>query len=244
MTKQEILQQCTIENLVVKLPNIKLDRSLYQDVAKALNLIGGVWKGNKIQGFVFKEDPTELLAQIANGENRNLKKEFQFFGTPLGLADRVVELAEIEKQHTILEPSAGQGAIINAVHRNFLNKNVDYCELMPINLSFIQKIPNITFLCDDFLTLNKENYYDRIVANPPFKNNLDILHIKHMYGCLKKSGRLVTISSKHWQFSSNKKETEFRNWLDEVGAEIHEIPAGTFKESGTMIQSLIIVINK
>jgi hypothetical protein len=59
-------------------------------------LIGGKWKGGKVFGFVFATDPTELLDQIANGEKRNLKKEFQFFATPEKLADELVYLADLE----------------------------------------------------------------------------------------------------------------------------------------------------
>jgi hypothetical protein len=46
MTKEEVLQNCTVEGTVVKLPEGQLDRKLYQEVAKALELIGGKWKGN------------------------------------------------------------------------------------------------------------------------------------------------------------------------------------------------------
>ena len=81
-TKEQVLQNCTVEGTVVKLPNVQLDRKLYQEVAKALELIGGKWKGGKVFGFVFATDPTDLLHQIANGEKGNLKKEFQFFATP------------------------------------------------------------------------------------------------------------------------------------------------------------------
>lgn len=107
MTTEEVLQQCTVEGTVVKLPATQLEREVYMDVAKSLNLIGGKWKGGKIAGFVFPSDPTELLEQIANGQKRNLKKEFQFFGTPEKLADDLVIEAQIEPFHSILEPSAG-----------------------------------------------------------------------------------------------------------------------------------------
>ena len=43
-TKEQVLQNCTVEGTVVKLPNVQLDRKLYQEVAKALELIGGKWK--------------------------------------------------------------------------------------------------------------------------------------------------------------------------------------------------------
>jgi hypothetical protein len=65
-----------------------------------------------------------------------------------------------------------------------------------------------------------------------------------MYDCLKDGGRLVTIASRHWETSNNKKETEFRNWLKKVRAKIQKVPSGTFKESGTMIESQILIIDK
>jgi len=40
-TKEQILQTCTIEGNVVKLPSEQLDRNLYIEVAKSLELIGG-----------------------------------------------------------------------------------------------------------------------------------------------------------------------------------------------------------
>ena len=38
-TKEQVLQNCTVEGTVVKLPNVQLDRKIYQEVAKALELI-------------------------------------------------------------------------------------------------------------------------------------------------------------------------------------------------------------
>jgi hypothetical protein len=242
MSTQEVLQQCTVEGNTVKLPAVQLDRKAYQDVAKSLELIGGKWKGNKVMGFVFTEDPTDLLAQIATGEKRNLKKEFQFFGTPDLLADKLVDYAFIEPHHTALEPSAGQGAIVNAIHRVVPEIVVDCYELMPLNQTFLNKIPNVKLVGEDYLTA-KTIRYDRIVANPPFSKNQDIDHIYKMANeSLKIGGTLVTIASRHWQISNNKKETDFRNWLTEINAEIYDIEAGKFKESGTSIATCMIII--
>ena len=216
MTKQEVLQNCTVEGNVIKLPAQQLDRKLYQEVAKALELIGGKWKGGKVFGFQFNEDPTEMLEQIANGETRNIKKEFQFFATPDDLADDLVGYAKIEENHMILEPSAGQGAIIKAIHRKLPNVLVHCYELMPINQVFLEKIPRAHFIAPDFLeltiagTTQKGIEYDRIIANPPFSKNQDIDHIQEMYKCLKPGGRLVSIASRHWLYSTNKKEQAFK----------------------------------
>lgn len=246
MTKENVLKKCKVEGNIVKLPDGQLDRKLYLEVAKSLNLIGGKWRGKPIFRFVFQEDPKELLQQIANGEQRNLKKEFQFFSTPNDLADKLVQISFKTPYNLgkILEPSAGQGAIIKAIHRFNPDINVHCCELMDINKSFLDKIENIQFECKDFLKHQVKEEYSTIIANPPFSKNQDIDHIMKMYECLESGGRLVSISSKHWEFSNNKKENEFRKWLDKVNAEIIGIERGSFKESGTTIGGLIIVINK
>jgi predicted RNA methylase len=243
-TPEGVLQRCTIEGKIVKLPPVQLDRKLYVDVANRLVLIGGKWKGHSTMGFVFPQDPTDLLNQIAYGEKRNLKKEYQFFATPDELANKLVKLANIKKGETILEPSAGQGAIINAVARLFQTSKVDCYELMDVNQSFLRKNNNAHLLGSDFLTSDVEKKYDVIIANPPFAKNLDVEHIRAMYERLSKKGRIVTVASKHWQMSDNRKEKEFRNWLEEIGAYVEEIPTGTFAESGTQIGACIIIINK
>jgi 16S rRNA G1207 methylase RsmC len=89
-----------------------------------------------------------------------------------------------------------------------------------------------------------DSKFNAIIANPPFAKNQDIDHIKIMYNALATGGRMVTISSQHWAHSKNKKETEFRDWLNEVSAEVIEIEKGRFKESGTLVGAYIIVIDK
>lgn len=242
-TKQEVLQNCRVDGLVIKLPNVQLERKLYQEVAKALELIGGKWKGGKVFGFVFPSDPTELLEQIANGENRNLKKEFQFFATPFDLADELVKLANIEEGDSVLEPSAGQGAIIEAIQRTGVGCFITAIELMETNSMILTK-KGIVNKNIDFLALEPTEKFHKIVANPPFSRNQDVDHIRHMYEFLNKGGRLVSIASCHWMSCNNKKETEFREWLSTVGAEVIEIEKGRFKESGTMVGGCIVVINK
>lgn len=242
MTKEDVLKGCTVKGNIVKLPDEQLDRKLYLEVANSLKLIGGVWRGKPTFGFVFPQDPTELLEKVAGGEKKNLKKEYQFFETGSNEADRIVALAEINESHFILEPSAGQGAIIKAIQRVIPECDVWYYELMDVNITFLRKIPHAKYLGTDFLKCDRK--FDRIIGNPPFSKNQDIIHIRKMYECLKPGGRLVSIASKHWQMSNNKKETEFREWLDEVNAEVQEIEAGAFKKSGTMISSVIIIINK
>jgi hypothetical protein len=176
-----------------------------------------------------------------------LKKEFQFFATPDTIADRLVNLADINDPFLmVLEPSAGQGAIVKALLRKEPDLIIHAYELMEINRNILSKIEDCIILGDDFLKriTYREPSFDRIVANPPFSNNQDIDHIFQMYNSLKNGGKLVSVASNHWATSSNKKEVNFRDWLRSVNAKIHPVEAGAFKESGTMISTCIIVINK
>jgi hypothetical protein len=243
MNKFDVLKECYVEGNNVKLPDMVLDRKLYLDVAKSLNLIGGKWIGRKTQAFVFQTDPTELLESIQNGDKRNLKKEYQFFETPEELADTLVELAEIKESDDVLEPSAGQGSIVKSISKKY-NLLVDCYELMDINRQILSKIDAANTVGDDFLKHDEEIKYDKIIANPPFSKNQDIDHIYKMFDCLKDNGILVSIASKHWKLSNNRKETQFRSFLEYNDAEIIDIESGMFKESGTMVGGYIIKIRK
>ena len=241
---KEILEKSEINENYLKLPNIILNRDEYVDVKKTLDGIGGKWKGGKIQAFTFNSSPKELLDNILGGKKINLKKDFQFFPTPSIIADRLVQLAEIEKEHTILEPSAGQGAIIEAI-RKVSKKVIGYYELVKQNKDILEsKELNTLCLGDDFIENKVLVKFDRIVANPPFTKNQDIIHLLKMYDCLNNNGILVCITSTSWERGTQKKQLEFKQWLKSVNAEILKIDAGSFKESGTNIETRIIKIKK
>ena len=199
--------------------------------------------GGKVAGFVFATNPTDLLQQIANGEKRNLKKEFQFFATPPEMAKALVFLANLNNTDTILEPSAGQGAIISAI--NAASFAVPDCyELMDVNVAILKQTTlKYNLIGSDFLA-HTGKQYSKIIANPPFTKNQDIDHLMHMYKYLAPEGTLVCITSESWETGTQQKQVQFKNWLHQVGAKIIGIEKGAFKQSGTMVGGKIVVINK
>lgn len=233
----EVLNQCTISGNVVTLPNIQLDRKVYQDTAKKIELIGGKWN-RSAKGFVFKEDPSELFNDIKNGDNRNFKKEFQFFATPAPIAEMLCTYIP-ENTFSVLEPSAGQGAIVQAINKIRPDVVVAYCELMELNRK--QFIGNASFVGDDFLKIDDSIKYDCIVANPPFAKNQDIDHVRKMAIIARK--RVISIMSTHWQHAQGKKETAFREFISQLGAKVIPIEAGEFKESGTNVPTCIVIFD-
>ena len=218
----------------------QLDRKLYVEVNKVLEILGGKWD-RKAKAHIFEGDPAEKIDEaMLTGEITDSKKEFNFFPTPTLLADKLAKMAEIEERHSVLEPSAGKGAIAWAVQRLF-GKFPVCVEIDPMNaLELIDK--GMAVHVQDFLDF-KQNF-DRIVANPPFTRQQDVQHISYMYDLLNPGGVLVSMAGTGWTFRKNDLSIEFRKWLALKGAEITDVPEGVFKESGTMIRTCIIKIRK
>lgn len=250
MTAMDVLKKCTLDGRVIRLPKMKLDKELYDEVKNILYKNGAEWKGHRIQGFLFQFDPKEIFERFQSGEKVNLKQEYQFFETQINLARTMVMEAGITKvppSFKILEPSAGQGGVLRAIAEVLPSMSIDICEVMPENIEVIkQRGYRVNFICEDFLQIPKAltGFYDRIIANPPFSNNQDIEHCMKMYECLKKGGRMVTILGTSWMHGKQKKQEAFRKWLKEVDATIENIAAGAFSQSGTTVKTVLCIINK
>lgn len=63
-----------------------------------------------------------------------------------------------------------------------------------------------------------------------------------MYDRLESGGTLAAIISVHWTFGQERKCEEFRQWLDAVGGRSYEIEEGAFRQSGTGIKTMAVVI--
>ena len=241
---EEILKHCTLEDGVLKLPQVQFNKKSYAEAKKWIEEAGGSWQGWKVQGFTFPFNPERVFSILKDGKRCNLQQDYQFFETPADVADWLVMLAGgISEDDTVLEPSAGRGALIKAIHRACPSVTVECYELMPENREFLHTLSNVILLDEDF-TKNSVGSYTKIIANPPFSGNQDIEHVRLMYDRLEEGGTLAAITSQHWKFASEKKCIDFRNWLKEVHGEVFEISAGEFKESGTSIITMAVVIKK
>lgn len=241
---EDVLKHCTFNDNILRLPDVQLNPKSYAEVKKWITEAGGKWNGGKIQGFTFDFDATRVAGILMSGKRCNLKKEFQFFSTPPALAEWLVSLSDVKPGYAVLEPSAGTGAIIKAIHKTCPEVVVDAFELMPENRQTLEKMINVSLVDEDF-TQGVPRLYDRIFANPPFARNQDIRHARMMYDALDPNGgEMCVITSRHWVNAPEKECEQFRNWLHEVNAETHEIPNGVFDESGTSVATMAIVIKR
>ena len=244
MNAIDIINLCEVFDQEVRFPKIQFDKKTYSEVKLLLENAGGKWVGNKTQAFVFPFNPNRVINELKSGNKINLQQDYQFFETPDEIADWLILLAGgIKVSDTVLEPSAGRGSLIRAIHRSCPESIIDCFELMPENKEFLLKYKNIRLLGYDF-TKECKKTYSKIIANPPFSKNQDIDHVKIMYDCLLTGGTLAAITSQHWQIGQEKKCIDFRNWLNLIGAQIYNIESGQFKKSGTTIPTTAIIITK
>lgn len=225
----------TVNGTRLELPkSTKFDN--YTQVKDALLKAGGKYKNN---GFEFGKCAQEIYDRLLGGEKLNDKKKFQFFATPEHIVQKVQELAGVEETHTVLEPSAGHGALVEGIDKS----QVQCFELFEDNVAVLNE-KGYQVAQADFLSIPAQEIYDRILANPPFTKNQDIDHIRHMYDFLAPGGKLVSIASKSWKMGSQKKQKEFNDWLVELNAHVTYLGSGEFKSSGTNIETCIITIEK
>ncbi len=239
---RDILFRVSIKDNVVYLPPITLNRSEYAAVDKALSLMGGKWN-RKAKGHVFETDPMPIIRMaLETGEVEDAKKMYQFYPTPHNIAVRMCELACLDENSVVLEPSCGDGAIADVIWQ-YNPKSLHGIELnAAMNATLLSK-PYTTQCGIDFLTVNNRGW-NRIIMNPPFTKGQDIKHVLHAFDLLEPGGILVAIIGAAGMFHTDKTSVAFRDFLSNNNATIEQLPAGTFKQSGTMVETYLIRVQK
>lgn len=185
-----------------------------------------------------KEDPIKKLERDLVG-----KKIDGYFPTPRELVEQMIDYAEIQPGHQVLEPSAGKGNIADIIKESEPNAEIDVIEINQ-GLRSMLEIKGYNVASNDFTEYDGKQY-DRIIMNPPFENFQDIDHVKHAYELLKPGGKLVAIMGAGVK-NSRKKAVEFRQWIDEAGSYIEDLPDGSFKSSErqTGVATVMVTIEK
>lgn len=221
----------------------QLDRKLYVETNKALEALGGKWN-KSAKAHVFDGDPSEAIENaILTGSVFDSNREYDFFPTPDAVADIVIDYADIGDDDIVLEPSAGDGALIRALRRRGHGWMVDFCELDAKRAATVLSgDPNTHLAAHDFLTFQPGETYHRIVANPPFSRRRDLEHVTHMYELLKPGGRLVSVMASSVSFRDDHKTEAFKAQFSRYN--ILPLPQDSFKSSGTGVNTVLFIGEK
>lgn len=236
-----ILARCIIHDCGVELPSGQLDRKEYESIDKALRALGGKWD-RKSRMHLFPQCPAAMIADALDaGAVLDSKKSFEQFFTDSDLAERMASIAQIGRHDIVLEPSAGNGALVAAAwmrDANIIAIDIDpeMCLMIESNLSYSA----IKVECADFMEWKNRHIQPTVVLmNPPFSRNQDIRHVRRAWDMLAKGGRLVAIISAHSSFASDAESVAFRQWAKQIGGEAIPLPAGSFKTAGTMVNAML-----
>jgi hypothetical protein len=237
-----VLSECRTEGNVVFISGGQLPRPLYDGVNKALVALGGKWN-RKIGGHLFDVDPSAKLDDCINSGTVTPLSREGYFPTPIKVVNRLLELADIQQGDKILEPSAGDGAIAREIVRLYPNNSLSLCEIKPELRARMNGLSPLLVANDCFELADSPDEYQRIVMNPPFEKLADIKHVMFAWSKCSPGGRVVSVMSSGVTFRREQLAQTFRELVDEHGS-IEPLPDGSFKASGTMVNTIIAVLNK
>lgn len=169
-----------------------------------------------------------------NGTAPRAVSSFQLFQTPPDLARRMVELAGDRASMCVLEPSAGLGRILTALETES-PAEVVAIEVAQQCADELRRRSGLRVIQRDFLTVEPREIgqFDAVIMNPPFHMRADIRHIQHAKRFILPGGVLVALCM----------DTQLREKaLRPLASTWEQIPAGTFRQEGTDVPTILLTI--
>jgi hypothetical protein len=244
----EIFNHFTVNGNRIELPSrdqIEISKQDYAQIKKLMLNNLGKYKNN---GFEFSYNPADLLASFKTGQFVNLKKKFQFYATPEPVVEKMLDVLMPLMSLKILEPSVGQGHIIEAIIEwspAWIEHEYYGYEINPINRGILnEKTLPVKLLGDNFLETECSPEYDAVIMNPPFTVKGDrehyLTHIEHALGFRNTVGELISVVPDSFSFSNAKRVKEFKAKYNGQFSVYDVLNAGDFKSSGTNVKCQIL----
>lgn len=263
----------TVENIALG----EMARSLKQAYVEAFeeSQEGDGWKkylpGSKTEGTGGKandyrqEQATDFdraKAVYFGKQKKNSRTKSQeghdYFATPEPIGYKMVQWLQSKPGQSLLEPSAGDGAIARWMPDNTYNTVVEPSrDLTP---KLMRNVAGAKVVESTFENFDLHNKFDGIAMNPPFGKGKDrggklaMEHVAKAYKHLKDGSRLIAIIpdgpacqkrfDKWFYGDPEAKRKEDRGIADGVlMADIH-LPSVTFEREGTNVNTRMVVIDK
>ena len=176
--------------------------------------------------------------------NKNNREGSDYFPTPEPLGYKMVEWAGLGEGDSVLEPSAGHGAIARYVPKTNEMVSIEPSQSLFTKLQLRAGGLGRKFMNNTFENYSLNNKHDVIVMNPPFgkAGALAIQHVDKAFKHLDEGGRIVAIIPRG---STDKK---FDKWYNEqknvaMRAEVN-LPDILFQQAGTRVACRVVVLDK
>lgn len=262
----------SIENLVSKLDENEIYTIIeckditddeYDRLRWVMESYGGRWN-ERCKGFKFNEFDDEKLKSIKAdlsvgfvnmSEEKRTREKDAFFPTPVKVVDKMIETANLKPDSIILESSAGTGRILDEAKK--VINSVDNFVVIEMNGDRQRILRDKGYRVDfngtfedslkDSETLKKIKSCDKVVINPPFKNDSDVKHLLISYMFCADNADVVSILQENSLYYDRQIHRVFKEFLSLIGKDAYEVvslPAGSFKDELTTVDTVIFHIKK
>lgn len=178
-----------------------------------------------------------------------VSRDLAFYPTPAAIVDKVIRAAHVGPGDSVLEPSAGDGALVVgalAAGARVIAVEVDGGRYD--RLCAIRSGGRLVTTRGNFLQIPQRAAYTRVVMNPPFHGTHWMDHVVHAFGFLAPGGRLVSVVPATAETGDSRRHHAFREWAT-ARAEyrwrlFEDLPPESFAASGTRIQTSLLVLRR
>jgi hypothetical protein len=193
----------------------------------------------------YEEAKTHYFGTAQVRANRNRRAGVDWFATPQPLGFKMVEWAGVRPYESVLEPSAGDGAIARYFPANAERTLVDNSpELMSRARLFTGGARHVE---RDFESFNIVNKFDAVVMNPPFgfggKTAMD--HVRKAMKHVRPGGRIVALiptgaaADKQFDAMMDSEEAKGFAFVADVA-----LPRVTFERAGTGVPARVVIFDR
>ncbi|WP_410874774.1 hypothetical protein [Nocardia sp. A7] len=246
-----ILAESRVEGNNLFLPQ-QLSTADYKRINRVIESMGGKWN-RRAQAHVFPEDPSETVAgAVARGTTPNTDRKVlqAYFATPGPLARHLVAgqhsgIAALAPGAHVLEPSAGDGALVRAILATNQSVQITAVEPDRERAKAIAYDPRVTVVIASFeeFATTATTRYAGVVMNPPFalpgQATVWMDHLYTAWDLLDDGGQMLALAPSNYTHRTDRDHRAIREFITEHGA--HEaLPAGAFTTSGTEVDTVLL----
>lgn len=159
------------------------------EAKRVLEALGGTEDAKDSEQFIFTYPVDDILRMVQVTGMIPDTYAHQFYPTPPEIAEAVATAANVGPNHTVLEPSAGQGHLADMLPAN----QVTCVEVASLHCHILRTKGYADVIKADFLDWSPGRRFDRILMNPPFTKGQWIRHLEHAATLLASGGILVAV---------------------------------------------------
>lgn len=200
------------------------DKTILSMLDDVMHSIGGVRaRDTRYPYYNFDYRPEQAIKEIVVLGTIPNDKSYQFYPTPEEISTYMRDVASIKETDSVLEPSAGTGALVAVLPENF--KNVTAVEISSVRVQSLMTFPQVKEVVHgDFMQWQTEQRFDKVLMNPPFSDGRVSQHIRKASELMNLSAILLAVVPLSYSEKIEGCETEdlkeFKNCFHNTGISV------------------------